>query len=78
MVQTQGEMKECEVFNVSLSIRGFCELKPCIHASYSGDNRVFIMENFQHTVRKFKQNLEKEGGPIRNVGNTDPTIVICF
>ena len=33
-------MKECEVFNVSLSIHGFGELKPCIHASYSGDSRV--------------------------------------
>ena len=33
-------MKECEVFNVSLSIRGFSELKPRIHTSYSGDSRV--------------------------------------
>ena len=40
MVQIQGEMKECEVFNVSLSIRGFCELNLCIHVSYSGDSRV--------------------------------------
>ena len=33
-------MKECELFNVSLSICGFCEQKPRIHASYSGDSRV--------------------------------------
>ena len=33
-------MKECEVFNVSLSIRGFSELKPHIHANYSGDSRI--------------------------------------
>ena len=33
-------MKECEAFNVSLTIRGFSELNPRIHASYSGDSRV--------------------------------------
>ena len=39
-----GEMKECEVFNVSLSICGFCELKLHIHASSSGDSRVCIYD----------------------------------
>ena len=33
-------MKECEVFNVSLSICGFSELKLRIHASYSGYNSI--------------------------------------
>ena len=44
MVQIQGEMKECEIFIVSLSIRGLCELNPHIHASYSGDRRVCIYD----------------------------------
>ena len=44
MVQLQGEMKECEVFNVSLSIHGFCELKPRIHVSYNGDSRVYTYD----------------------------------
>ena len=44
MVQIQGEMKECEIFSVSLSIHGFSELKPFIHASSSGDSRVFFSD----------------------------------
>ena len=40
MVQIQGEMKECEVFNVSLSIRGFNEVKSRIHVSSSRHSRV--------------------------------------
>ena len=43
MVQIQGE-KECEIFSISLSIHGFNEVKSCIHASYSGDNRVCIYD----------------------------------
>ena len=37
-------MKECEFFHVSLSIRGFCELKPRIHASSSRDSCVCIYD----------------------------------
>ena len=40
MVQIHGEMKKCEIFSVSLSIRRFDELKSHIHASSSGDRRV--------------------------------------
>ena len=43
-IQTQGEMKECEAFNVSLYIRGFYELNPRIHVNYSGYNRVCIYD----------------------------------
>ena len=35
-------MKKCEIFNVSLSIRGFSEPKPRIHASSSRHSRVCI------------------------------------
>ena len=45
MIQIQGEMKECEIFYISLSIRGFCELNLRIHASYNGDIRVCIYDN---------------------------------
>ena len=34
-----------EIFSVSLSIRGFSELKPHIHASSSRHNRVCIYDN---------------------------------
>ena len=36
-----------EIFSVSLSIRGFCEQKLCIHASSFGDRSVcfFVKEN---------------------------------
>ena len=35
-------MEECEIFYNSLSIRGFSELKPHIHASSSRHSRVCI------------------------------------
>ena len=35
-------MEECEIFYNSLSIRGFSELKPRIHASSSRHSRVCI------------------------------------
>ena len=44
-------MKECEIFNVSLSIHGFSELNPRIHVSYSRDSCVCIYdEKFCMTV----------------------------
>ena len=42
MVQIQGEKKECEIFSISLSIRGFHEKNPCIHVSYTEDSHVFF------------------------------------
>ena len=44
MVQIQGEKKECEIFSISPSIRGFNEVKSRIHASYSGDSCVCIYD----------------------------------
>jgi len=43
-VQVQGEIKECEVFNVSPSIRGFSELKSRIHASSRRHSHVCIYD----------------------------------
>ena len=48
-----------KVFNVSLSIRGFGELKSRIHMSYNGDSRVYTYdkeicvtaEDQEHRVR---------------------------
>jgi len=44
VVQIQGEKKECEIFSISLSIRGFNEVKSRIHASSSGHRRVCIYD----------------------------------
>ena len=44
MVQIQGEKKEYEIFSISLSIRGFNEVKSRIHASSSGHRRVCIYD----------------------------------
>ena len=57
MVQTQGEMKECEVFNVSLSIRGFCELNLRIHASYNGDSRVCFSDKKNSKIAKDQEHI---------------------
>ena len=62
-------MKECEIFNVSLSIRGFSELNPHIHTSYSGDNRVCIYD------KKISMTTEDQEHKFR--GSISPTANDC-
>ena len=62
MVQIQGEMKECQIFSVSLSIRSLCELNPRIHASYSGDSHVCtndkkICMTAEHQEHRFRGSI---------------------
>ena len=52
MVQIQGEKKECEIFNISLSIRGFHELKPRIHTSSTGDRSVCFSVKENNKIAK--------------------------
>ena len=48
-------MKECEAFNVSLTIHGFSELNPRIHASYSGDSRVCFSDKKNSKIAKYQE-----------------------
>ena len=62
MVQIQGEKKECSIFNTSLSIRRFHELKPRIHVSSNGDISVCssVKENsemVQEREHKFRGSI---------------------
>jgi len=42
------------------------------------DEQIWESGQFSAHSWKAQANLEKEGGPIRNVGNSDPTVVIHF
>jgi len=42
------------------------------------DEQIWESGQFPAHCWKTQANLEKEGGPIRNVGNSDPTAVIRF
>ena len=42
------------------------------------DEQIWESGQFSADSWKAQANLEKEGGPIKNVGNSDPTAVIRF